>query len=320
MAPINAGDRVRFLNEPLEGTVTRIIDGRTVGVTTDDDFEIPVLKTELVKITFAESSVGDTVKKEPKTISEAKVRTELGVFLLFEPKPDGLLHMKLLNLLSPELVYTYGSFDKKKYTTHRKGSFSIDEIITLETVNLNEFNEWPEFVFNFIPCPGQSGQIEKPIHKSIRFKSKEFHGSFKFSKALNKQAYVFRLDEEINLIDLQKLRSRDFNEPKTESKTIWANDDQATVNDVVDLHLQAIPDIPANLKPSEAIQVQFGYFRRSLEKGLAAGIEKMIFIHGIGDGILKRKIREYLHGYPKIKKAGDADEFKYGKGATEVEF
>jgi len=320
MTTINAGDRVRFLNEPLEGTVTRIIDARTVGVTTDDDFEIPVLKTELVKITFAESSVGDTIKKEPKTISEAKVRTELGVFLLFEPKSDGLLHMKLVNLLSPELVYTYGTFNKKTYATHRKGSFSLDEIITLETVNLTEFSEWPEFVFNFIPCPAHSGQIEKPIHKSIRFKSKEFHGSFKFSKTLNRQAYVFRLDEDINLIDLQKLRSRDFNEPKTESKTIWANEDLAAVNEVVDLHLEAIPDVPGNLKPSEAIQVQFGYFRRSLEKGLAAGIEKMIFIHGIGDGILKRKIREYLHSYPKIKKAGDADEFKYGKGATEVEF
>jgi hypothetical protein len=41
---ITLGDRVRFLNENIEGTVTRILDDKTVGVTTDDDFEIPVLK------------------------------------------------------------------------------------------------------------------------------------------------------------------------------------------------------------------------------------------------------------------------------------
>jgi DNA-nicking Smr family endonuclease len=46
----------------------------------------------------------------------------------------------------------------------------------------------------------------------------------------------------------------------------------------------------------------------------------MIFIHGIGDGVLKRNIREYLHRYPHAQLVQDADEFEYGKGATEVVF
>ena len=183
---------------------------------------------------------------------------------------------------------------------------------------LNSVNGQNLYLILSLLCPVR--HIEKPIHKSIRFKSKEFHENFKFSKIFNSQAYTFRLDEELNQIGLQKLRSHDFTEPKTASKAVWANEDSTPVNEIVDLHLKAIPDVPFNLKNNEAIQVQFGYFRRALEKGLAAGIEKMIFIHGIGDGVLKRKIREYLHSYPKIKNAGDADEFKYGKGATEVEF
>lgn len=36
------------MDEPLQGTLTRIVDDKTVGVTTDDGFEIPVLISKLV--------------------------------------------------------------------------------------------------------------------------------------------------------------------------------------------------------------------------------------------------------------------------------
>ena len=42
------GDRVRFLNDVGGGIVTRIIDSKTVSVTTEDGFEVPVLYSELV--------------------------------------------------------------------------------------------------------------------------------------------------------------------------------------------------------------------------------------------------------------------------------
>lgn len=41
-------DKVRFLNEKLKGTITRIIDDKTVAVEVEDGFEIPVLKSEIV--------------------------------------------------------------------------------------------------------------------------------------------------------------------------------------------------------------------------------------------------------------------------------
>ena len=44
------GDKVSFLNEALDGIVSKIIDNKMVEVTTKDGFGIPVLITELVKI------------------------------------------------------------------------------------------------------------------------------------------------------------------------------------------------------------------------------------------------------------------------------
>jgi hypothetical protein len=44
------GDRVRFLNDVGGGKVTRIIDKRTIAVTNQDGFEIPVLETEVLMV------------------------------------------------------------------------------------------------------------------------------------------------------------------------------------------------------------------------------------------------------------------------------
>ena len=46
---IKLGDKVRFINEDMQGVVTSI-KGNTAGVTIEDDFEIPVLINEVVKI------------------------------------------------------------------------------------------------------------------------------------------------------------------------------------------------------------------------------------------------------------------------------
>ncbi|MFA7381751.1 MAG: Smr/MutS family protein [Bacteroidia bacterium] len=318
---ITLGDRVRFLNENIEGTVTRILDDKTVGVTTDDDFEIPVLKSDVVKVAFTEKSMNTAAAtsavtpkpKAPKPVTAA----EVGLFALFEPKSDNLLHLHLANMLHHEVVYTYGTFDRKTYTTLKKGSLLLDESEVLATMKLEEFGEWPALVFNFIPCSSSADSVLTPVHKTFKPNAKEFHGSFKFSKILNKQCYVFRLDQQLNLVDLQQLRNRDFSAPATTGKLTPATEE---VNEIVDLHLSAIPDVPKNLKAHEAIQVQIGFFKRQLEKGVAHGLEKMIFIHGIGDGVLKRNIREYLHRYPHAQLVQDADEFEYGKGATEVVF
>jgi hypothetical protein len=41
------GDFVRFVDEKMEGFVTRIIDDQMIGVTGDDEFEIPVLASKV---------------------------------------------------------------------------------------------------------------------------------------------------------------------------------------------------------------------------------------------------------------------------------
>ena len=44
------GDFVRFVDEKMEGHVTRIFDEQMIGVTGEDDFEIPVLASKVTTV------------------------------------------------------------------------------------------------------------------------------------------------------------------------------------------------------------------------------------------------------------------------------
>ena len=65
------GDKVSFLNEKLNGIVTKIINKSQVEVTTDDGFGIPVLTTELVKV-FTELELVPEIIKKPIVLAPVK--------------------------------------------------------------------------------------------------------------------------------------------------------------------------------------------------------------------------------------------------------
>jgi len=60
---LKLGDKVKFVNENMEGIVTSFKGKNMVGVTIEDDFEIPVLASEILKIDFDEVKP-EAAKKE----------------------------------------------------------------------------------------------------------------------------------------------------------------------------------------------------------------------------------------------------------------
>ncbi len=75
------GDKVSFLNEKLDGIVTKIINKSQVEVTTTDGFGIPVLNSELVKV-FSETDL--VIKKEEKPLPEPLIVQESPIFVIPE--------------------------------------------------------------------------------------------------------------------------------------------------------------------------------------------------------------------------------------------
>lgn len=85
----------------------------------------------------------------------------------------------------------------------------------------------------------------------------------------------------------------------------------------VDLHINQLVKNPKELGNYEMLNLQLETAKRQLDFAISKKIQKVVFIHGIGEGILKEELG-YLFGTYENVKYYDAEYQKYGLGATEV--
>lgn len=86
----------------------------------------------------------------------------------------------------------------------------------------------------------------------------------------------------------------------------------------VDLHIHELTEKTGHLQPGEMIQIQIEHFERMLRIAEERKIPKVIFIHGVGQGVLRGEIRKMLTQYYPNCEFMDAPYHTYGFGATEV--
>jgi len=98
-----------------------------------------------------------------------------------------------------------------------------------------------------------------------------------------------------------KVRAKDRNIPKME----------------VDLHIHHLVPSTRGLSNFDMLNLQLETAKRQLEFAISKRIQKVVFIHGVGEGVLKEELFYLFRKYPNITYY-DADYQKYGLGATEI--
>lgn len=87
---------------------------------------------------------------------------------------------------------------------------------------------------------------------------------------------------------------------------------------VVDLHADELLDTTAGMSSGDILEYQLDVFRRTLEQYKDKKGQKLIFIHGKGEGILRHAIIHELNYKYKKYQYQDASFQEYGYGATQV--
>lgn len=85
----------------------------------------------------------------------------------------------------------------------------------------------------------------------------------------------------------------------------------------VDLHIHKLVDRQRGMSNYEILTIQLDTASRQLEFAIKKRIPKMVFIHGVGEGVLREELYTLLRRYDNLR-FYDADFQKYGVGATEV--
>ena len=85
----------------------------------------------------------------------------------------------------------------------------------------------------------------------------------------------------------------------------------------IDLHLEELTEFPQKLDDWQKLHTQMAHVKNCLNAAADKKIRKIIFIHGVGTGVLKMELINFLADYSNII-VKDADYREYGVGATEL--
>ncbi len=85
----------------------------------------------------------------------------------------------------------------------------------------------------------------------------------------------------------------------------------------VDLHIEKLVNSFRGMNNYDILSLQLDTAKRQIEFAVNKRIPKIVFIHGVGEGVLKAELDFLLSRYDNLK-FYDANFQKYGLGATEV--
>ncbi len=339
------GDKVCFLNEKGEGTITTIINKTTVGVTIEEDFIIPYAISELVSVNndtdhipSAQKAIVNTSVEETRrsTVETKKIlpqKEKEGIYIAFSPENINDItysdfNVWLINATNYKILFTYSLFQNGSYITIETGTIKENASLLLETINRKKLHDYSTFKIDILFFDEKPYSPQPPITELIKLKPVKLYkeNAFAVNDFIPDKALVIDVcsfdnyEEKINLqpqTDLSKIlfRKQTYSETSKKSKPHINNGPAYEME--IDLHIEELLDNYKGMSNAEIIQVQLKHFQQALDKAINEHYRKLIIIHGVGNGRLKHEVRTILSSYKNLQYY-DASYSKYGFGATEI--
>jgi len=307
------GDFVRFVDEKMEGFVTRIIDDQMIGVTGDDEFEIPVLASKVTTVHGYEpagTKKAAIADEKPVDLS-AFEKKGIYVGVVTDAKAPSVVHFHLVNTTLFQLLAAFSTEKQQVFKGEFSGIIAPKSAEKIYSAQLADLQLWPTFTFHIIYNTKQNIEPPAPLVVKEKFKAKDFSSTKKQVPLLNQAGWLIRLDEPDLVIDAQKLKESFFK--PAEEKVVF----EKPVSEV-DLHIEKLRDDHQFLQASEMIQIQLAHFHKALDAAIVHQLPDITFIHGAGNGILRHELHKLLGKHPKVQTFMDARKEKFGYGATKV--
>ena len=112
----------------------------------------------------------------------------------------------------------------------------------------------------------------------------------------------------------QRALEKSFKARYEEAASTWGG--KGTVE--VDLHAHELVDTTSGLDAATILELQLAHFERMLRVAIEQRNPRIVFIHGVGQGVLKHEIWQRVDRYYPECTCRYADPRRFGAGATEV--
>ena len=348
---LKIGDTVRFLNEAIEGTISRILSNEKVEVTDShgfthisDEKHLVLIELVLDERHLNESNSQIELSEESKIISFHKNSNDFiqsleidntiyaAVRLMNEKSPlttDVELH--IINNTTYSICFTASRRHEDIRSGLSKGQLKPRTEEFIGIFSQDELHRFEGFEFQFLFFGENEYKPRPPAVKSLQFSSSDFLNT-EFRKLFYQKddtvllmpLYVFSSPDNIVVSKLLEKFKKDADEEEKRNAASKGKSKQEkftvlTRQKVVDLHIEELIKDHSSMNNSQIISYQLNYFLYEMDQALLNKLHKITFIHGVGNGVLRSSIREELKRFPNIRFA-EAPQEKFGYGGTEVEF
>lgn len=315
---MNVGDRVRLMSGREEGIITRILDNNIVEVAIDNDFTIPVARREVVVISSDEAKFlrQDEVQPSatPRREPVAPLLADKGIYLALVHQSEELLAATMINNTDYDILYTCGEERETNYRGLQNDKLAPKATRVISHYHLKDFEKWPSILVQFLQHRTGAPTLFEPVTKRVQFRANSFYKSKKTAPVLLKEAYLFQLDFKPTAVDTEKIKEQvgAASPLQQESFILKAPEHE------VDLHIEKLTEDFATLSNSAMLKLQMQHFQDALDRAIATNMHEIVFIHGAGNGILRKEVQKILSRTSGIKYFEDAKKEKFGYGATLV--
>ncbi len=353
------GDRFNFLDEKGGGIVTKITDDNVVYVEIEDEFEVPVAASNLILTSTEEGYSAreddldnhNEVKKSYQTgenitplKTDEKDLHEEGIYFAIIPEDQekplaGNLMLYLANQTDYQILFSLFTNESGTFYGFDFGYLEPRSKIYLDSISRTKIELWVNALVQVVFFKEGKTTILRPLSRLIDFKPVKTYkeDAFRYYNMLENKAIMIKLgltknqtstpyvskevsDDNLSLLKEKLISEHKFKTGKPGKERAFL--DKHNIGEKVaevDLHIHKLVDDFTNLENKDLINIQIEYFKKCLEQAVKDKYRKLIFIHGIGDGVLKNEILKHLKKTDGVQYY-DAPYNRYGFGATEVRF
>jgi len=291
----------------------------------------------IVEDPFVQAKPQETEEEvEEEFISEinprGNIREEKGIYLAFEPHEQqwiltGDVDVVLINHTSYDILFSLfmlrsGQMDGIDYS-----SVPSRSKIVLATIGRDKIEDWTKGYLQVLLHSDKPAKIYLPVHVLIDIKANRFfkEGSYQPNTLLQGKALIVNIAPLATLqtaSDSELERKFDIGRKAEIAKPLQEKpfiDKHKTAMDtaVVDLHIGEVIDNIAGLSSHDMFNIQMDYFRKALNSAIKNEYQKITFIHGVGNGVLKNAVVKEIENYESLENKM-ASISKFGVGAIDV--
>lgn len=346
------GDKVRFLNS-VGGGIVRGFQGKDQVLVEDEDgFEVPAFIRECVVVGDSDMQVRNSNKpkiqipaeepqpkkkaQEPAAVEETAEGERLNVFLAYLPENPKAIQScgyeaYFVNDSNYFLLFNYMSRENNSWTSRYNGVIEPNTKIFLEEFGKEELNVLEKVCVQLIAFKKEKPySLKNAISVELRLDTVKFYKlhCFMANDYFDEGALLYPvvrndLPEKEMLVSAAELKEAMQKKARDERRSspqpiVRKKGGGSSAILEIDLHIHELLDDTAGLSNADMLQYQMDKFHEVMGQYAAEKGQRIVFIHGKGDGVLRKAIEKELKTRYKQHDYQDASFREYGYGATMV--